>query len=243
MVYSKSTLLAIVVSALTTTTLTANSYNGCAEINFSGLCTGCFERKVLKTGKGCGPLQPKNDTCLLYGYNGIKNTAGCSLCKTGFALKTVLNGTKVTQSCVTGTLKNCLLEVDVKVGRNDERGCLACPDNEYSVPNTTARTSTCQKIDKPVPNCKWGSVYSPQLGRAQCIRCNDGFAVEAKTRQCTATTEKGCWIKQLGKCVACDPFEGYSIDDKFKCFKTTNSVEFEGTEVIRKTFAALGLGF
>ena len=223
MISTKLTLIAITVAVLTTTARAAPNYNGCAIINNAGECEECFERKLLLNGGGCGPALPKTDRCLLYrtGFEDKKIASVCSFCKPGYANRIRINGTKVFRSCVPATLKNCLLESDIVVAGKTDRSCVACPDNQYSVPNITTNTATCQKIAEPVANCKWGSLYGKGLGKPQCLRCNDGYAVDSVTRQCDKTVETGCWVQEKGKCIACNPFEGYSIDAKGVCFKTT----------------------
>ena len=242
MVNPKPTLIAILITALAASTVTANSYDGCAILDNAGRCRECFERKVLPNGQGCGPQQPSSDKCLLYTIDNTKRTSNCLLCKTGSASKVVRNGPRTSQSCVPATFSNCLLEIDLTVGTYTSKECVACPGGQYSVPNVAKRTSTCQQISNPVPNCKWGSTYSPQIKQARCIRCDDGYAVDFNTRQCAPTGETGCWIQNAGKCIACNPFEGYSVNSRGQCFKTGASVGFEDTHSVKDVLTALGMG-
>ena len=184
MVSTKLTLIALLVATLATTTFTAPNYNGCSTINNIGECVECFERKLLLDGGGCGPALPKTDKCLFYvlGFKNGTRAAECGICKPGYANKIEFKTDSIIQKCVNATLTNCLQENDLVFPNGLQRTCIACANNEYSVENKTTKTATCQKIDKPVPNCKWGSVVVPAFGKAACARCNDGFAVNLQTR-------------------------------------------------------------
>ena len=231
----------ILTSILATTILTAPNYNGCATLKPSGLCRECFERRLLPDGAGCGSALPKDDKCLLYEFDNTKNVSKCSACKPGYANKLTFNGTSITQKCVAATLTNCLLETDVDFGQRTERACIACPNNQYSVLNQTTLIGACQNITKPLPNCKWGSIYVPKITPPQCIRCNDGYAVNAQNKRCETTVGTGCWVQEEGKCIACNPFEGYSINANGTCFKTTAFVDSQSFN-IRDSLTSLGIG-
>ena len=223
MVSTKLALIAIINIAFIAPALTNTDYNGCAILDRRGLCQECFERIRLPLG-GCGPALPKSDKCLLYEYDRPNKSYRCSVCKIGYTNKVSLNGTKVIQRCVKGTLNdNCLIETDVRIGPNTERACYACAKDTYSVQDATARIFTCKKITQKVPNCKWGGVYVPKRGKPHCFRCNEGYAVDSKTQQCATAVVTGCWIQEGKKCTACNPFEGYSINGNSTCFKTTSS--------------------
>ena len=239
MVSTKLTLIAI----LATTTLTAANYNGCAIINQNGICQECFERKVLPNGAGCGPAQPKDDKCLIYQFVNGKNSTICGLCKTGYASKIGFDAKGPYQRCVNATLQNCLLETDVILGPRTERVCVACAKDQYAVLNKTTLVAKCQNITNPVANCKWGSIAVPGLTKPQCIRCNDGYAVNGQTKQCDKTVGTGCWVQEAGKCIACNPFEGYSINANGTCFKTTTMADLPQNLLVRDALVSLGLGF
>ena len=237
MKFQKSSLIVFVALAAT---ITANSFKGCISV-VDGKCLQCLERHVYPNGTGCGPARPQNDTCLIYGYNRFEKKQVCSGCKTGYADQVTIKGNKLIQTCVPGTIKGCLLEADIVVGNKTTTECLACPNNTYSVLNRTTRTSTCQKVAKPVPNCFWGS--TSDAAGAKCARCKDGYAVDGLTNQCQDTVGAGCWIQLKGKCIACNPFEGFSIDANGLCFKTgkLNGVNEDPVKLLRKTLSTLGL--
>ena len=243
MIFQKSTLISLLVLATAISGLNANSFNGCVSANSNGKCDQCLERKVLIDGNGCGPLQPTNDTCLIYGYNGIFKRELCNVCKTGYANKLIFDGGNVTQSCIPGTIQGCLLEEDVTLGKLNETICEACPNNTYSVLNLTTKTSTCQNITNPIANCKWGAAAI--FNEIQCSRCNDGYAIDALTRKCATTVETGCWVQLKGKCTACNPFEGYSINGNGTCFKTTTfrGAQQDAIQLLKDTLSKLRLGF
>ena len=225
MISIKLILIASLAANLATTIQAAANYNGCAVIHQDGTCAECFQRKLLLNGAGCGPILPKSDPCLLYqtGFENNKQVTMCSTCKTGYASRININGAKILQECVKASLSNCLLENDAAFPKFTQKTCIACPSGQYSVRNRTTRTANCQKIERPVAHCKWGSIFSEALNRASCIRCDDGYAVNAKTKQCHKAVGVGCWVQQRGKCIACNPFEGYSINAKGGCFRTKAS--------------------
>ena len=239
MAFTRTSLVLLVALAASISAANNNTYNGCVE-SFNGRCLQCLERHVLANGTGCGPLQPANDTCLLYTYNQINKTQVCAGCKTGYADRLTINGTNVTQACVPGTIQGCLLEVDAVTRGLNSSVCAACPNNTYSVLNTTTRASTCQNVTNPVPNCFWGSVAAGN--RAECARCNDGFALNAITRKCVSTVQTGCWIQLQKKCIACNPFEGYSINAQGTCFKTTTFDVKKGIMWAREILMKFDLG-
>ena len=242
MVYSKSPLTALLLVTLASLVITANQFTGCVEIN-NGKCIQCLQRKVLEEGQGCGPLLPKTDKCLFYIYNRFQSKQICAACKPGFADKISFSGSSVVHNCIKGSIPGCLLEVDIGITADKvATTCAACPQGKYSVLDKQTRTSTCKAVAKPAANCFWGGVFKD--GKAQCIRCNDGFAVDSKTRLCVKSVGAGCWIQQAGKCIACNPFEGYSINAQGGCFKTPtlSGAESAGSEVVRDVLARLGLG-
>ena len=197
MVSTKSTLIAIFAAALVSTTLAGPNYNGCSIIGEKGNCQECFERRLKLDGSGCGAALPKSNKCLFYaiGSNNGTSYSSCTTCKPGYANKIDFNKGNLTQKCVNATLSNCLLETDIVFQKVHLKTCNACAiTGEYSVENKTTKVAACQKINNPVPNCKWGSIYSETYRKASCIRCEDGFAVNAVTRQCDKTVGTGCWV-------------------------------------------------
>ena len=243
MVSTKSTLTALVFTTLATTALTATNYDGCISINPNGTCADCYNRKLLNDGR-CGPVLPKTDKCLIYGIgnNNGKSFISCGLCKTGNALEIDFDTRNITQKCISGSLNDCLYENDVTFGKNTQKTCLACPDGKFSVRNSTTQADSCQKIAQPVPNCKWGSFYSPEFKKAECFRCNDGYAVNTDNKQCSTTVGVGCWMQQGGKCLICNPWEGYSINAKGTCLKTTGSAVVDHDFHVKNVLNSLGFG-
>ena len=246
---TNSIVMTVLLTSLAASTHSAPSgYNGCSSIDNNGFCVECFKRKVLSDGKGCGPLQPKSDKCLFYIFNTLRNSSACSFCKTGYAYRVAFNGTELEETCVPGALSNCILEIDFAFSKKTERLCEACGKGLYSVKDAGNRTSTCKKVTKPLQNCEWGSFYDPKLEEGGCIRCDAGFAVDLYGKQCVDAVETGCWLQDRGgRCVACDPFAGYSIDEKGTCFKTSDigggvqdAEEMRGSE--KGSLGGLGLG-
>ena len=198
---------------------------GCVGL-YEGTCGQCYKRKVLETGNGCGPVLPATDKCILYSYNKNVKQQQCAACAEGYAEKIQItnstNTTKITTSCVKGSLDNCIIEGESE----GARFCYACDKGLYSVLNKTAKTGTCQKVDNPVPNCLWGSFVQPAAqGGPHCIRCVNGFAVDLTSGKCEAAVVAGCWTQQAGKCVACNPFTGYSATTDGGCAKNGAALE------------------
>ena len=245
MVSTKFSLIAVLFIALTSTTLAFPSYEGCTLIDIFGGCRECYRRKLQTDGEGCGSLLPKSDPCLFYQLHEARTIKSvCSECKPGYASKLTLQDTKFVQECVKATLPNCILEKEIDFGQRTERVCVACSNNQYSIFNQASFLGTCQNITKPVQNCKWGAQYSKQLDEASCARCNDGYAVDINTRKCDISVEKGCWMQLNKKCVACDPFEGYSINVNGTCFKTTNTSQDDRNlgSLVSEALGSFGVG-
>ena len=172
MIKSQKSILVVIglLTTLSSATLTAEGFDGCVLLGRKQECGECFKRKILRATKGCGPLEPKEDRCLLYDFDYARNVSTCNLCKTGSALKLGFNGTRTTKTCVPATIKGCLFEVDIPL-MQPSRACAGCADNKYSVVNKTAGVRSCQKIENPIANCRWGSVYLSATNYAECLRC------------------------------------------------------------------------
>ena len=212
----------------------ANPYEGCISLE-NGRCAACYERMVLQNQTGCGPKLPSDYRCDFYELQAAKSGNGnyCTTCKPGFALETVNpNGSSVGSvetTCVKGELENCAVEV---VNPFNAHVCAACTGGLYSVQVKNSTAFTCQKINHPIPNCMWGSIAEQR--RITCYRCNEGYAVNPRTRHCEASNQPGCWYNNLKTgCLVCNPFEGFSIDPKGNCFKGA-SVDTE--KVVKKVF-------
>ena len=217
---AKLSVIALIVSILISTTKAAPNYNGCAVIGRDGKCRICYKSKLLTNGEGCGPLLPKEDKCQMHGLPVNRNTDPiCLYCKQGYANQYTLSF-DITQKCVKALLANCLSEVDYISGKIVQKLCVLCPNQEYSVINATVDLATCQKVPNPDPNCKWGSFYSLKDNNGDCSVCKEGYAIDSATLRCVKTVEEGCWIQGNGKCTACNPYEGYSINTNGTCFKT-----------------------
>ena len=156
--------IALLALALTSTTLSATNYDGCVYID-GGECIQCFKRKYLPNNRGCGPLLPESDKCLIYQTGSLVNSDICGYCKTGYSLKYNFEKGKSTLKCVPATLPNCLLESQYETDGQTQTTCEACPDNQYSFLNKNTQVSVCKKFSKPDPNCKWGSVFMPEVNR------------------------------------------------------------------------------
>ena len=201
----------------------AETFPGCAH-QVSGICYECYHRRPLPNGRGCGPTLPTDDTCTLYQVVGIKNnkvTSECSVCKPGYALQgqPISNGT-FQYTCIPGTIQNCVFETV----HYSHHVCLACKNGTYSVKNPNG-SSSCQKVNNTVSHCQWGSV---QDGTGfDCFRCKSGFAVDVDTKKCQPVSQPGCWVNESPKrCLACNPFLGYSVTTENNCVKHASS-EFD----------------
>ena len=175
---------------------------GCAtEIN--GVCNQCFKRKILLNEKGCGPLEPESDPCLLYTY-GANNTVRCDGCKIGFAERiTQGKGTE----CVKGTIEGCVFEFH----KRKIKSCAVCLDGKFATFNKTTLTGSCVKAIKPLPHCKWGGIRKNPEGAGNCFRCEKGYTVNQQTGNCVVSQEQGCLSEFLSTCQGCNPWDGYFV--------------------------------
>ena len=223
-------------TALLILAVKTNSFQGCI-IQTNGTCTECYERKVLRNRKGCGPENRPRDHCSLYSLQtdgGFKENY-CQICKPGFAL---MEHSSLGDSlgdfntiCVEGNIQNCLVET---VNPDGSHFCTGCSNGLYAVLNAAKTGYTCSTISKPVANCMWGSFADSS--RALCLRCNDGFAINRMTQKCEKWSQPGCWInKNATACQACNPYEGFSIDAQGNCFNGT-SVDQGVSGMLNKVF-------
>ena len=200
----------------------SNPFEGCA-FQTNGICSGCFQSKVLPNGKGCSPKLPKKDTCAVYSFEVEKKerVSTCVVCKKGYALKQSskpdqksLKGEEST--CIQGTIDYCIIE---GVNPFNQHACNACSGGRYSVKDPKTTTSVCKRIANPIPHCRWGSFAS--RSKTFCMRCDPGYAVSKDKTRCEKWSQPGCWMNDgPTDCAACDPFKGYSIDSEGNCFKT-----------------------
>ena len=222
MTFTKSALSTLILITLTSSISTAdNPFNGCVQV-FAGKCVACSRSHLINNGRGCGPQLPSNDTCLTYNI-GPSGKPRCNTCKVGYTEKMVIGESGLT--CVKGTPENCEIGRNLFSNNKNHLDCIACGNGTYSVSNKTTNTNSCQKIDNPLPNCLWGS-FVPSAGPT-CARCVDGYALDAFSLKCVTSTQIGCWIQNQGECVACNPFEDYSIDFEGNCFKTIRQSEMD----------------
>ena len=86
-----TTLALIGIASFIVSSKSQNTYDGCVAVK-DGVCD-CYERKVLQTGKGCGPKLPKTDKCAIYSIDiePFKAEGYCSICKPGYAQKEEIN--------------------------------------------------------------------------------------------------------------------------------------------------------
>ena len=229
----KFTKITLVVATLFMAAATQDAnYDGCIG-TYNGTCAECFRRKVLNQGTGgCGQLLPQNDTCDVYAYNRGLKADYCVTCKAGYTNKVTFNNGTLKYQCVQGTIQDCINEYETVNPGNTFKLCDACKNGKYAVLDEKARTSTCQTISDPVPNCLIGGIdiiNSPQVKGKKCYRCQPGYAADARTGQCETATQKGCWLQLKNRCYACDPYQGYSMNAQGQCYKsgTEESIDIQ----------------
>ena len=174
---------------------------GCVNWNkVAKTCRHCYRRQV--STKGCGPLLPVTDECLVHAeLPGQK--LRCSLCRPGYILS------KAEGNCVPGNTFNCLLGY-LTSGSSQ---CVVCGNGQY--PSIDGSQCSPQS-SYHVSNCLWGG-----LRTRQCWRCGAGYALSFDSIQCIKKTTAtiGCWqLDQDGRsCLLCDSPSGYSIQLNGKC--------------------------
>ena len=211
--------------SVATLSIKATQYPGCVSVatgNGGGLCTACYKRKVLDNGKGCGPLDPGSDRCLIHQKYPIDENNTCGLCKPGFSNSHTVSNTTHT-SCVKGVIQDCAFELQSGVG---SPVCDACFNGKYAVLSDRTQRYSCQKVPNPLPNCVLGGTYNPATRSARCYRCSQGFASSIADGKCHPFKE-GCLSSIGPNCLECDFYAGYSMDSNGKCFKTSlNALEY-----------------
>ena len=221
----KFTKIALIVATLFMAAATQDaSYDGCIGL-LGKACSVCFRRKRPANGNGCGPLLPKNDTCDIYGFNKSPVHDGdyCVTCKAGYTNKVTFNNGTLKYTCVPGAIQDCINEYETVNPGNTFKLCDACKNGKYAVLDEKAKTSSCQTISDPVPNCLIGGIditNSPEIKGKKCYRCKPGYAADGRTGQCAPATQKGCWLQLKGRCYACDPYQGYSMNQQGQCYKS-----------------------
>ena len=164
-------------------------------------CVACYERQ--QTTKGCGPLLPVTDTCLIHGEQPGQQTQ-CIQCKPGY-------GVNQKGQCVQGNIFNCVF------GLTDPSGkalCQACGNGQYP---TADRTQCAPLPTGALPNCQWGARRGGQI---QCLKCYPGYATLVGKGTCVAlnAATAGCWMQvDATTCQVCDVIAGYSMQKNGKC--------------------------
>ena len=204
-------ILALIIAGATPTT----SFFGCVSVQY-GKCKECYHRLALQNGDGCGEFRKADDRCALYFYSEVLNEVRCNSCDLGYALKIIPSQAP---QCVKATIPECVIETIYQGGPNTPPTCQACTNGEYAYSDmsTLQRAHSCRLINNPLPHCKYGGVVIGSL--STCYRCYPGHTVDVKTNKCIPQPMAGCWFSNEGKCVACDPEQGYSMDQKGVCFK------------------------
>ena len=219
MFHSKSFFILLALCSVSVfTSGNSTKYEGCTQLSEDGKCIECFERKLLPNGQGCGPKQPKNNTCEIYHYSRLINQSYCAGCKPGYSNKEQPIGRRLNTTCIKGIIPGCLYESYLPVSETPGHFCSACANNTYSFFNKTTFTSRCAKTSNPVPHCRWGS-YVNSAGPT-CFLCEDGFTLKLLTHKCIPAVQEGCWYSAYGECRGCNPFSGYSVGRDGKCFKS-----------------------
>ena len=212
--------------AFATISVKAGSYTGCIIAlpgQDGGVCVDCYKRKVLDNGKGCGPLDPPSDPCLVHHKYTIDNSNTCYLCKQGFSNSHPVSNTTHT-SCVKGVIQDCIYEFKSAVG---SPVCNACSGGKYAVLSDRTQRYSCQKVPNPLPNCLLGGSYYAPDKSISCYRCAEGYSASIATGRCERFSDPGC-LTFIGKsCNECDFYAGYSMDQNGRCFKDATLRMFE----------------
>ena len=199
----KSTILIVILAASAKTQFN----EGCITWNTpKNTCLECYRRQVVK--KGCGPLLPVTDHCLVHTEHPGQDVR-CTLCRPGY-------GITVQGSCAPINIFNCVLAVFANPAKTFKI-CIACGNGQY--PNL--RRSACTaKVTKPIDNCEWGARGKDEL---TCVRCSPGYAVSLDGKSCVVRSASngtlGCWQVNVDNkpCVRCDALGDYSQQPNGVC--------------------------
>ena len=221
------TIAFLTITALLSSTTFAASMTGCNTVydvrtnKNLAQCQSCYKR-VLTDDGGCGGAieiqhcldQVKNPT--------LGNRAPtCALCEEGYALRVFRSDkrTVVGTSCVPGIIQDCAVEVQPKISGYWVSFCYACKKGLYSFVNKFGETH-CIKIDDPIENCEWGSVYEPK-GKKRCGRCEEDYSLNRRATACIEAPVEGCYHydEMFKYCKFCDALRGYSMNADGKCSK------------------------
>ena len=196
-------------------TAAANSYDGCIILDRDGKCLICYHRKAIQSGDGCGAKRAANDHCATY-YDKTINQAKCDACDPGYALKNIPESVPI---CVKATIKGCHVEYISTGNFGDYDFCEACSNGKYSVASKSTRyTYSCQAVSNPILECQYGGPV--EQGTPSCYKCNPGYSLSFEIPGCSPSNFEGCWIEHGNSCFACDPEQGYSINQDGLCYKT-----------------------
>ena len=199
----------LIALTLTVSAVNTINYAGCDIVERGGRCGECFKRKVAPNGKGCLGPQPDSDQCLIYSQSTLRPGTYCTTCKTGYAIKPSLNSDGGT--CVRGSIRGCIQQTNFPFRAPF---CNACPNNTYPV----GRGSSCVQVRNPLDNCKWGSAITGTQ-QLRCFLCNPGYSSFYKSGACVRAPQTGCQVSDETSCLACDPYDGYSMNANGKCYK------------------------
>lgn len=204
----------LILTTLFINSLTQNP-DDCISFKNEYECELCLNTDLTNEGI-C--IKPKKETgCLLQNKKSLDNS-GCMFCKKNFALTE-------NNSCVENTKKinNCLFK-----GIQDD-GFTFCDVCENGFPTEEGECKEFTEDEKEIfSNCAWGylNFIEDDMGERfskECARCDLGYVLDDKTRQCVENNIEGCWIVYLKegqtKCQYCDPWLGYSFNTPRKCYK------------------------
>ena len=224
MIQRKTILLILLALTIATAPLKAVQYPGCTEIdwhNNSTNCISCYKRKLLPDRKGCGPILPESDPCLIYTQDQHphrEHNFYCGTCKTGYALNVSSSATSDDLRCVKSSTPGCVQKSIVPwVGTL----CNVCSDRKFAAFNYTSEKYECQESKKEIQrHCLWGGELLSRFVRGtSCFRCDEGYSLSQRVKKCEPTRQKGCLKHYNSICVTCDYYAGYSMDSEGNCFK------------------------
>ena len=199
---STNTSLIVLISLLATSVNLQALVKGCLTWDTGrGTCNTCYRRQV--STKGCGPLLPVTDTCLIHSEQ-IGQKTRCTACRQGYKLTPQ-------RQCAPFDVFNCVYSRNFANGKYQ---CLACGNGQYP----TAGGTLCAPLAKgAIPNCLWGLAINTVVN---CLRCNPGYVVGGRSKSCvpiTAATTGCSTLGQDGTCGTCNVQAGYSMQKNGKC--------------------------
>lgn len=197
----------IILLIIVGTALQNGCTRGCIDCDETSKCSVCFGRYLNPTTHQCeAEKAPKEEHCKVY------NQVSCSLCEDGYT------NDSASKKCVPGSIEGCYIAFTYN--KNDL--CAAC---NGKIPDGTMKKCIDFPERETFKNCQIGLRLGGDIEDAECIKCVDGYVIDAQdahNKKCVTQYEaqvgEGCvGFKEKGICAQCDFEKGYYMPVMGRC--------------------------